>query len=506
MGNETSEVEALAKVFHEAMEKDDRSKGVMGGLPISVLEAVARAVRAQDAGRGGTLSAEALESARVLAGGPMSRTRSSTIYNLLDHSAAQGRAIAAKDARIAELEGDPTAPIAHWREKAKAAESALATLRQAVEGEVADCCLDATPPVCDRCKRLLAALNATPAEHSDTATLRAIRERAKDADALGRAAAEGVATGRWDTTTDADDRDAYREMGESVAEYLLGDSGPSGGGERVCRVCEAPESKHDSEGRNVDAGPECDGFEPTTPPDGAASETPRTAEDVAAAINAERMHGIHGLTASVRPDGVVRLTPRALPIVSVVVAASDEDNDPHANYLQCEADARDRCRQGQHEPQGDAAGPEGAHLCMWCGTDTKAASEPTPEEDWRTVEAVIVACADENTTWPSLDVARAAITALARLKSEPRRAAEDVRDAALEELAQNFEMLTAGGKISGLDAADAVRRRKSQPARRLVDADDVRRAAEAMRERCAEEVRIREPDGRISKIIRSIPL
>lgn len=56
----------------------------------------------------------------------------------------------------------------------------------------------------------------------------------------------------------------------------------------------------------------------------------------------------------------------------------------------------------------------------------------------------------------------ATVAALIREVQQHRAQAREERDAALEEVAQDFEMLTAGGRISGLEAADAVRRRKSK--------------------------------------------
>lgn len=49
---------------------------------------------------------------------------------------------------------------------------------------------------------------------------RAVLLAADDTEALGAACASGVGDGKWDAA-DADARDAYRDMGEAVATYIL---------------------------------------------------------------------------------------------------------------------------------------------------------------------------------------------------------------------------------------------------------------------------------------------
>lgn len=300
---EMTEAEMLAGVAFNAYQPDGATWG-------DVARAVAAKAREMDAARGGTLSGEALESARVLAGGPMSRTRSSTIYNLLDHAAAQGRAIAAleaqnddarrllatrvdasrlddaraqlaamteraeaaersaanaanraevacsqlaaRDARVKELEAERDAArlsAGASRDLLHKAESALATVRQAVEMArpvplVTDGERAPTSDAYDKgygdgwAKRgavLRAAIAATPAEHPDTAALRRAREVLNPLVRL-IALAESV-----HVLPDAAKNSFTLTMRHwrDIAE-VLGDSGPSGGGEACNRCCTRP--------------------------------------------------------------------------------------------------------------------------------------------------------------------------------------------------------------------------------------------------------------------------
>lgn len=340
--------------------------------------------------------------------------------------------------RVTELEAESKARLAladMWKGKVASAESALATLRQEVEVlrgalafvavyELEDvktparALLDGLQHVANRALDKAKSLGATPApEHPDTAkaarweanarefaarpccpahernplsilpcegayrdTVRAIRERAKT-DARWQTIQYGLQAGAT-----ADLRHDATVALASMQRDLLGDSGPSGGGEatttciggewpghtnrpapRACGYCD------DCCGH---AGGEC--ATPTTPPDVAASE-------------------------------------------------------PFANHLQREADARDRCRQGQHVPQGEAAGP-GADLCMYCGTRVlhgpipASEASPTPEEDWRTLANAINAAQQAAQTDEAVAYFAPAWAALARLKDEPRRAAEAMRE------------------------------------------------------------------------------
>ncbi len=274
-------------------------------------EEFAAHVRAEDTARGGTLSAEeVVASLKGMIYGSATDGKA-----LRDHMAAQGRAIAAKDARIAELEEelaearktadadeeqihkaargrtdetahDTVVRLATEHDEARAelakakeqlpegmtgctilfkecplghgwltatnwvqhgcptcaqctAESALATLRQAL-AVVAPFLRGAYESVragdggaghvrkvigwsgvtFEGLERLMPLLDATPSEHPDTATLRAIRERAKDAGWCGAA---------W--ISSQRDGSTANERGGAFAASLLGDSGPSGGGD-----------------------------------------------------------------------------------------------------------------------------------------------------------------------------------------------------------------------------------------------------------------------------------
>lgn len=370
-----------------------------------VAEKVRAHVRYEDAARAGTLSAEQVERIRKnIAEGVFVG-----VASLLDHAAAQGRAnaalererdealsiyanmlrerdearaqLAARDARVKELEGKVKALGALSVErgaKIDAAESALATVRQAQRCEAirerniglelalkevkrswsrAPSTSDANRlnELGDRIKaHLQQEDDATPAEHPDTATLRAIRERMSQPGRIETEAAMAGVLGavRW---------------------VVLGDSGPSGGEETRCQ--------HGNEGGPCKSPPLANGW--------------------------CRSHQHIGAMWVTKP----------LPTTPPAVAAS-EDVDPHANYLQREANARDRCRDGHHVRQGDAAGMDGADLCMHCGTRVPTPS-PTPEEDWARLERWVAY---------GLDPKNERHAALARLRDEPRRAAEAMRE------------------------------------------------------------------------------
>lgn len=253
---------------HDAdIRADCDERGVTEGLH-RVAEAVAAHVRAEDAARGGMLSAETFGviEDRFVAG----EATNEDVGAVLTHAAAQGRTIAAKDARIAELEAEVKEArsaedhqrtqhalmrIKHERSegmlsrfigKANAAESALATLRQVdAESWVEELIAAAAQwgdfdslwerltqtardgverDMAKMLRRLLTdVLKATPAEHPDTATLRAIRERAKDM----RAGTELLGN------------DDVRNGIIAALGVVLGDSGPSGGGEEMCQ-CDHP--------------------------------------------------------------------------------------------------------------------------------------------------------------------------------------------------------------------------------------------------------------------------
>lgn len=308
----TSEVEALAKVYGDAYEalwatgEHDKHS-----CHEAALEAVRATVRAQDRARGGTLSAEQLSRmASACDGDEGAGTLAEMLGQALDHSAAQGRTmaaleerckaeiakaitaeserdearatIAARDARIAELVAmggmDEERILAAKKRlgealaRAVAAESALATLRQAVEpiadearalvtsydaGTAKD--EDGMSYCVDDLRHLIAAYDATP----DTAALRAIRQRAKELVRRDAAAEACDHRGRSDFFVPC------QKCGGAVSEEelmafvrgLLGDSGPSGGGEKRCHCCH-------KDGTSCDGTP-CD-CESTTPPDAAA--------------------------------------------------------------------------------------------------------------------------------------------------------------------------------------------------------------------------------------------
>lgn len=216
---EMNEAEVLAKAYREACSWTPMKDAPMS---TSAILAVAAKARELDAARGGTLTDDDIAGIEADVADGM-RVGPHLVKRLLDHLAAQGRTIAAKDARIAEL-----------RAMLASTESALATLRQAFretamrtdpfDDELCWCSYRRSSdterhgPDCLPNRELLA---ATPAEHPDTATLRAIRERANDKAALGRISLSSQ----------------YNLRGEAIITavrwVVLGDFGPSGGGEKV---------------------------------------------------------------------------------------------------------------------------------------------------------------------------------------------------------------------------------------------------------------------------------
>lgn len=303
-------------------------------------------------------------------------------------------AIAEKDARIAELEAkldgveashdDEDAAHAETLERMVRAESALATLRQELEEErkrveawhetMADLAMLADPnsmvgdyaTVRDVLLRRKDGRDpgygvrhdATPTEHPDTATLRAIRERANDVDGLCEAYA--AATGR--VFAQASSVPALAAVSRWI---LTGDSGPNGGGggEDAAEVATCA--------HGVPTAFWCMSCRlATTPPDVAASEAM-----------------------------AVRLVPG------------------QCLGEACEKDAR---TVGQHRVDC----PHGTQVLVPASEAT-----PTHEEDWRTVEGFAVH-SDEcggDSFGPCTCGADRVVAALARLRDEPRRAAEDMR-------------------------------------------------------------------------------
>lgn len=426
----TSEVEALAKVaetafvmggsggwdWDDAIHADCEEAGVVPKLR-DVAEAVARAVRAQDEARGAHTPRVALHFGRVAepmrtvlreALAAQGRTISALTLERDSNKAGWDDAIRERDearAELAKTQGEfieESSLYTMERESRLASEFALATLRQAV-GPFVDAvravfevhrapdkaALGLRLCVADG-DALLSAYDATTSEHPDTATLRAVCERARDADAMWDAFRDGCKRAKAGAKVHEEEVEGMHE----VVRYLLGDSGPSGGEDKCARCGHAQHWQHGTSStaphsycseRASWSSPDCGcSFmpTPTTPQDVAASEPKPTPDMHALAHVSERIG---------RPDlaTAFRLHP--------------------------------------------------------------AAQAPTPEEDWRTVEAVLVACADENTTWPRLDVARAALTALARLKAEPRRAREAMRERCAK-VAQNCQ---CAGDSPGWRAAQA---------------------------------------------------
>lgn len=200
----TNESEALVRTFDDGYAAAVRAGGNENTRVSAGVEAVAAAVRAQDAARGGTLTAEEVED---LLGSVESAHGS--VAPLRAHLAAQGRTIAALEECRSLLgqviglryivpergehpahEPDHAATQAIWTTlqdraaataRAIAAESALATLRQAVEGIVqqvkeADAIHNAHGRFPFHAKASMSvwrgivdAYDASPSEHTDTA-------------------------------------------------------------------------------------------------------------------------------------------------------------------------------------------------------------------------------------------------------------------------------------------------------------------------------------------------
>ncbi len=333
----------LGEVAKAAYERD-------GATWEEVAEKVAAHVRAEDAARGGVLSGirwstiaampvwdssvraevrhhvfaqgrtiAALEGDLRVANGRLESTSGAIQYagpiedlpsvaNRLWHNYEDGRAtIAAKDARIAELEEelaeerktadadeeqihkaargrtdetahDAVVRLATERDEARAeldkateqrnhvgerllavgkqlwaAESALATLRQVVVSlarELRHCANQLATlgrkgsPEGSVAKALAqadAALSATPPEHPDTATLRAIRERAGDADALAMEAS-GTCREVFDALTDRE-RSDWTTVGQRAGAYIIGQRIEADGHAGKRRVAEKQRSE-----------------------------------------------------------------------------------------------------------------------------------------------------------------------------------------------------------------------------------------------------------------------
>lgn len=274
-------------------------------------DAVAAHVRAEDAARGGTLTTHewTLHRDAVLADVRDPQTRTDLLA-IFDHAAAQGRTIAARDARIAELEkaleawprrhDDNVGAYVRARDRAERAESALATLRQKVN----DLAMSYRRPQSEHWEKWRAVYDAmaTPSEHPDTATLRAQLSRVCDAVAKVRQSPDPFPGDNLSERQDFYSRgfaDGWVKRGAVVradVDAVLGDSGPSGGGESaehdpddVLAVCDKCGARAGYVGRSFlnwahDACPNGGTWrerdeEPTTPPDVAAGETPTPEED-----------------------------------------------------------------------------------------------------------------------------------------------------------------------------------------------------------------------------------
>lgn len=190
-----------------------------------------------------------------------------------EHEAMTTRLITSENARtLAERERDEwKAAEALSSHRWQRAESALATVREAAVKASTELRHTFRPETRDwnlvaRAIRILEEATtpgATPApEHPDTATLRSIRERADDSPWL-QAIALRLGMGK-----------VSFEQIQALIRAVLGDSGPSGGGEK-CAVCSAPavcmgtETGHTNEGacsECCDHGRgECQPVNPATP-------------------------------------------------------------------------------------------------------------------------------------------------------------------------------------------------------------------------------------------------
>lgn len=509
----TSEVEALAMKAKEAYERD-------GATWAQVVESIARAVHAQDEARGGTLT-EGQVDALLRECSDFDGTKPINAGRLREHHAAQGRTIAmlekerdtarkaernlhtynretrkerdeARDAmRLAagerdeardelakaqaelaaeraraemhgRAEGEALEKKGTWRTRATRAESALATLRQAVDKAASDVNRLAgyTKKADPIAGALRAALDATPAEHPDTATLRGIRERAKTWCNTGR----------------------LGEESRAALDFVLGDSGPSWGGEK-----------------------------PTAPPGVAACQPERETGEGC---------GAHGY-----------------PLMGGKCAASPDVAPREPDCAPCEGTGSASKDRSMYAPAD----------CTHCAGSGIAISKPTPtpEEDWEALRSIAVVAGPSMTAALArlkAELRRAAdshgvvrpvfncghVNAVDGLCTHPnnmtpechkaacpmlpekvaRRAAEEARDAVLEEVAENVEddpEWVMPDDYPHAFVAEKVRALKSMPARRFVDADEVRRAAEAMRERCANLMDVR-ARGDLAQLIRDLSL
>jgi len=515
------ETKTLAKVYDDAMMDGQQSwpSGETTARHLRGLGSVAAHVRAEDAARGGTLSAEEFQTR--LGGACLGVAEDA--QSVATHAAAQGRTIAARDARIAELEAlsvghednahqairerdEALAELAkaaelldaagvptdaderekgrtgtlpervemlanarrRWQEQCRAAESALATLQQRVEqkqaearargeaatrgtGDVAERNASRAWGEVDSFGAVLRMLDATPSEHPDTATLRDLRAKY---DALAEAAApylthDGEA---WVSHVNPDDTatlrgireragdrrglvDAYMsETGSgskirAMVEFLLGDSGPSGGDElrseptercgrcgaalvtmptrgKVCWGCRRPES--------LCACPEKPG------PSGGGE-----ACNLCGSTGSDECG--HGQV--VASWGEPTTQPGAAAPVTCAMCGKAL-NIAAGEAMPGHWDALDemRCKPCHDREQVIIEGPDFRLTDVGNGyvRQESLPPTPTPEEDWRTVEDWVeefVPTTEEG----SRELAEVK-AALARLKAEPRRAAEAMRE------------------------------------------------------------------------------
>jgi len=447
------------------------------------LEAVAAHVRAEDAARGGTLSAAQMESFGVALHHPgtWSNVR---MKEMFAHAAAQGRANAARDACIAELEAlaDGHEDNAHqairerdearaelakaaelldaagvptdaderekgrtgtlpervemlanariiWKQQCMSAESALATLRQAVE-DVADGLDGAraykTPEYVSRkcvgmaADKLRDALRATPSEHPDTATLHKVREWLEQ------------------PTEEREPKDAEWWKGYDCAEKevraLVGDSDPSGGGERVPLNQPLDWSKH-ATNCTVEFTPGYDTHRtwkcaPDCPSGGgeALCECGKPAACLGAYEGQpEKTYACGDCCGHGNEDGRCEmLEPTTPPGGAVPRSDVDVLNERERECIAAE--------KGLPTPTPEEAKRRNDFPCSGCaicGGLTCDGSHPTPEEDLRRIEEALVTAeswAENKRSMVMLEEFRDARTALARLKAEPRRAAEAMRE------------------------------------------------------------------------------
>lgn len=328
------------------------------------------------------------------------------------------------------------------REKC-AAESALATLRQAVawlveeveqyratgDGSSLFLARDSEPGPevlnATRLERLLEVYDATPTEHPDTA--KAARWEANAREFAARPCCPSHERHNLSVLPCLNPyRDTLRAINASltVCREMRGDSGPSGGGEVIA---EGPGF------RWTDAGNGYARLETLPTTQQPACQPEREAGEGCGAhgypLRNGKCAGSPDVAASDGGDAIecpiCGSTGPAQCGHGDTVAGWGKPTPPDVAECMGEACQKDAPTVGSHLAECPASG-------SMRGPDASEAT-PTPEEDWRHVEAVLDACADENTTWPELDVAGVALEAFRRLKAEPRRAAEAMRKAALEE-------------------------------------------------------------------------